>query len=201
MSDTEQYHAGFEALEPCPFCGGAAQVETEHRSNRVVECTECGANVGAVDLERGYYMWNRRAKGEASTEPSAQLEADCEPTCGYIGADCNFPACKMNFVAAGALTDDVKTRYSAYVAKCQQGRIIPCTFADFQAEHARLIREVVAEDAKDAARLEVFIDWYLRGGSRSEVHLYGHMVPTTREIVLQWLDRGAIEAHKAGSGK
>lgn len=48
-------------LKPCPFCGGEAHIETEFRANRVIECGSCGVNVGAVDLDRGIAMWNRRA--------------------------------------------------------------------------------------------------------------------------------------------
>lgn len=37
--------------------------------------------------------------GSAGTQTGsapAKLKADCDPMCGYIGADCNFPACKMD---------------------------------------------------------------------------------------------------------
>lgn len=37
-------------------------------------------------------------------------------------------------------------------------------------------------------RLEVFIDWYLREGKRSEIHPNGHVERTTRAHVLAWLD-------------
>lgn len=44
------------------------------------------------------------------------------------------------------------------------------------------------DDARDAARLEKFIDWYLRDGKRFEVHPWGHVEKTTREHILRWLD-------------
>jgi hypothetical protein len=95
---------------------------------------------------------------------------------------------------AGALTDDAKSRYSAYVAKCEAGKILPCSFADFQAEHARLIREVVAEDAKDAARWRAF-----RARDEFDDLDFTAFKDEFREDADEVID-AAIEA-KAGSGK
>lgn len=53
-----------------------------------------------------------------------------------------------------------------------------------------------AGDARDAARLSVFIDWYLREGKRAEVHPEGATTVTTREHVIAWLDRAAMAATK-----
>lgn len=39
------------------------------------------------------------------------------------------------------------------------------------------------------ARLNWLIDWYLRGGLRSEIHEHGHMVQTTKEIILTHIDK------------
>ena len=57
-------------LLPCPLCGGAATVQTEFRTygHRAIECTECGANVGAVDLDRGVAMWNARTTPRATAD-------------------------------------------------------------------------------------------------------------------------------------
>jgi hypothetical protein len=40
----------------------------------------------------------------------------------------------------------------------------------------------------DTRRLEALIDWFLRGGTRSEIAPNGHTTPTKREDVLAWLD-------------
>jgi hypothetical protein len=47
----------------------------------------------------------------------------------------------------------------------------------------------VGEAARDAARLDKFIDWYLRDGKRSEINPDGHITVTTRAHILAWLDR------------
>lgn len=55
-------------------------------------------------------------------------------------------------------------------------------------------RESAAPVAKqDAQRLEIFIDWYLREGKRAEIHPHGHMERMTREHILAWLDRAAMQ--------
>lgn len=43
-------------------------------------------------------------------------------------------------------------------------------------------------NARDAARLEKFISWFLRAAPRSEIHEHGHIERTTREHVITWLD-------------
>jgi len=49
-------------------------------------------------------------------------------------------------------------------------------------------RSQSGDAGKDSQRLSTFIDWYLRGGSRSEIHSRGHVTQTTREVVLKGLD-------------
>jgi hypothetical protein len=46
--------------------------------------------LGAYDAQR------------ATADNAAPTEADCHPTCGYIGADCNYPACKLSFASNAA---------------------------------------------------------------------------------------------------
>lgn len=53
------------------------------------------------------------------------------------------------------------------------------------------------DSGRDAARLDAFIDWYLRGGQRSEIHADGHMVHTTRTTVTAALD--AMTAQNDGA--
>lgn len=66
--------AGDEPM-PCPFCGGAPQVDEEHddRGNRVIECAGCGANVGANMLSAGWRRWNQRVLSPRAT---ADVERD-----------------------------------------------------------------------------------------------------------------------------
>lgn len=68
--------AGDEPM-PCPFCGGAPQVDEEHddRGNRVIECAGCGANVGANMLSAGWRRWNQRVLSPRAT---ADVERDAE---------------------------------------------------------------------------------------------------------------------------
>jgi hypothetical protein len=63
-----------------------------------------------------------------------------------------------------------------------------------------------SNDARDAARLEKFIDWYLREGKRMEIDPFGHIRQTQRAHILRWLDGGsnanpendaAMSAHQA----
>lgn len=61
---------GRQEMKPCPFCGGAAEIERagDHRQSMIVVCTECGARVesgdvlGLTNIER--WHWNRRSGGE-----------------------------------------------------------------------------------------------------------------------------------------
>jgi len=55
---------------PCPFCGGAPRVEddSDDRGNRVIECSGCGASVGANMLPDGWARWNRRATPRATAD-------------------------------------------------------------------------------------------------------------------------------------
>jgi len=48
----------------------------------------------------------------------------------------------------------------------------------------------------NAARLEKFIDWYLRGGKRMEIDPHGHIRVTTREHIINWLDGGSNEGSR-----
>jgi hypothetical protein len=50
----------------------------------------------------------------------------------------------MRKAGAGALPDELQSRYAAYVKQCEAGKILPCSFDSFQAEQDRV--------AKDAAR-------------------------------------------------
>ena len=54
-------------------------------------------------------------------------------------------------------------------------------------------------DSPDTARLDAFIDWYLRGGARKEIHEWGHAERTTREIILSALD-GMVEQRSSQPG-
>lgn len=64
----------------CPLCCGKAEIQTH--GYRAIECSECGANVGAVDLERGIEMWNRRAP--APTEPAVDRDAVLEEVATFF---------------------------------------------------------------------------------------------------------------------
>lgn len=49
-------------LEPCPFCGGCAEVEQEgtRKQSCVVACEDCGCRVESNEIGAGQ-AWNRRA--------------------------------------------------------------------------------------------------------------------------------------------
>ena len=49
-------------------------------------------------------------------------------------------------------------------------------------------RQPVAASAKDAERLEWLIQWAIEGRPRAELHEHGHIVLTTRTIVLDSID-------------
>ena len=89
-----QPSVGEQALLPCPHCGGVAHVEEEFRIGRAIECVECGANVGAVDLARGVEMWNRRtlspSREEAPAAPAGwRMQRDDLPQVArFIVEDC-----------------------------------------------------------------------------------------------------------------
>ena len=62
-------------------------------------------------------------------------------------------------------------------------------------------RESAAPAAQqNAKRLDVFIDWYLRDGKRSEIHPDGAIRITTREHILAWLDRAAMQKGAQDNG-
>jgi hypothetical protein len=54
---------------------------------------------------------------------------------------------------------------------------------------AELANSYVAHhESQDAKRLNAFINWFLREGSRAEISPNEHMKPATREDVMAWLD-------------
>lgn len=64
---------------PCPFCGGAPQVDEDHddHGNRVIECAECGASVGANMLSAGWRRWNQRVATSRATADVERVMMDC----------------------------------------------------------------------------------------------------------------------------
>jgi len=62
-----------ESLMPCPFCGGAADVERQGnpRQSCIVSCTNCGGRIESNENGAGF-AWNSRAaesKGEVDPRP------------------------------------------------------------------------------------------------------------------------------------
>jgi len=56
-----------DTLEPCPFCGGEAQVE--FAACWVVECQDCAASTAGRDTEANAVSdWNRRAVPEEALQ-------------------------------------------------------------------------------------------------------------------------------------
>lgn len=91
-------------LKPCPFCGGAAIIK--RAKTVMVSCTGCTASTFQLldDRHSAIAAWNRRGSSTSTSQAAAPaLEADCEPSCGYIGAECNFPACKTRAAPGDAL--------------------------------------------------------------------------------------------------
>lgn len=164
----DQYRAGFEAWA----------------RDRDIEIMRSALHEGYADPEtdQAWQAWTA-SKRDASTEPSAIPDvlldgyAVYQEVCAARG--------KRNFYVSTNAVSDTLDAVVRLMRKA--GAAGPLTD---DAKNAALLGAQVAAN-RNKARLEVFIDWYLREGSRSEVHLYGHTVPTTREIVSQWLDREA----------
>lgn len=53
-------------LKPCPFCGGKAEIGSEHNDRGAIYCIDCGAKIefGGCGVElklKAIEAWNRRA--------------------------------------------------------------------------------------------------------------------------------------------
>lgn len=55
-------------LEPCPFCGGEAEIKQlgTGRMSTICACTECGASLESPETFNHGSHWNRRHSAEPS---------------------------------------------------------------------------------------------------------------------------------------
>lgn len=214
----EQYRAGFEAnkLEPCPFCGGAVELERttgeyeRHHGQREwwgVVCRNT-INVGgtcaiqqipSASKEAAVERWNRRtpAKREASTEPSAHaLIAECN---AVQEVPFDLRQRLKAWLAAqpargGALTDD-----AAKVARTVTVNLMwPSNKTQFE----------WLETEKDAARLSfVLIEECYVESLPGVPTMYRVNWPEIGEVQREWSKTpreaidAAIEAHTKGGSK
>jgi Lar family restriction alleviation protein len=51
-------------LEPCPFCGGEAEIERQgnNRQSMIYACTDCGCRLETGETGHNYRQWNTRAQ-------------------------------------------------------------------------------------------------------------------------------------------
>lgn len=187
----DQYRAGFEAWMKArpgyPFAATFANLMWE---SWIAAKSEASTEPSAP----GPRAWiERRYAGDELVHETVNLQPMPAAQRKELAKHYLLEIIELAPVRAGALSDDAKSRYSAYVAKCEAGKILPCSLAD-----------LLAEDAKDAARWRFRKQFLGNGGAIMFTHANCQLRRTGDLIACGETEQdaidAAIEATKTGSG-
>lgn len=75
MTDRMTLPPDVEALKPCPFCGGEAEIERlgNARQSTIYSCTECGCSLETGEEWSHGRRWNDRAQTTSPAEKDAEI--------------------------------------------------------------------------------------------------------------------------------
>lgn len=177
-------------LKPCPFCGGAVELEQTINRDQYGErpwwgvvCRNTG-NVGgscalqirpSASEQAAIQRWNLRVLAAALEAENAALRE------------------KLATAEARTVLTDEFTRVGASIARKADRIIVASAISAEWAD--RLISASAAPAAQeDAKRLDWILEWLERDGSLSEFNPAGHITRTTRGMRLAAID-AAIAAN------
>jgi hypothetical protein len=188
----DQYRAGFEAwAEPFGYdirWDGTDYFDDDTRyafQGWTASKREASTEPSATQLPWGGITHQLRALIEWAYDQGSRFGDEVTAEVWFYEAEESGSLAKR-LVGAGALTDDAKSRYAAYVSKCQAGGILPCSEESFR------------EDAKDAARYR----WWRTFFDSCATEMPDAVKEASTAGELDNAIDAAIEAHaRAGSGK